>query len=329
MRKIRLGRTEAEVSAVGVGTWAHGGPKSVKGHEVGWSGHDDDQAASAIVEAFHAGIDHLDTADVYGDGNAERIIGSLWDRIPRDQVFLASKVGWDPGPFGQYYHPELVAARLDRSLDLLRTDYLDLYYLHHCDFGPDDERLDPVLEVLASAREAGKFRFLGLSDWTSSVVLRLGPKVDPDVVQVYRNILDDQYVDSGLAAWVREKDIGAVFFSALKHGLLLGKYTEPTSFPKGDMRNGIGEFRDPTALTRFARAREAVTKRFAGQTEPVLDALIGWTLDQKSASTLVGMRNRRQAQAAASLGRSLAEEDRKWLRRLYCDEPGETEEPSD
>ncbi len=321
MRRIRLGRTEAEISAVGIGTWAHGGPKSVGGHEVGWSGHDDAEAASAVLEAYAAGVDHFDTADVYGDGRAEGILGGLWDQIPRESVFLASKVGWDPGPYGQFYHPDLVASRLDRSLELLRTDHLDLYYLHHCDFGPGDERLDPVLEVLARAREAGKFRHLGLSDWASEKVLRVGRRVEPDVVQVYRNVLDDQYVTSGLASWVEERDLGAVFFSALKHGVLLGKYGEPVSFPKGDMRNGITEFRDPEALARFARCRKAVESRLSEHPEPVLHALIGALLGQKGSCALLGMRNRRQARAAAQLGQALTAEDAEWIRTIYRDGP--------
>ena len=317
MRRIRLGRAGVEVSAIGVGTWAHGGPKSIKGHEVGWSGHDDGRAAAAILDAFEAGINHIDTADVYGDGHSERIIGSLWDRMPREQVFLASKVGWDPGSYGQYYHPELVVARLERSLTLLGTDHLDLYYLHHCDFGPGDERLDPVLEVLGRAREAGKFRFLGLSDWASEKALRLCPRVDPDVVQIYRNVLDDQYVSSGLAAWVAEHDLGAVFFSALKHGVLLGKYVEPISFPEGDMRNGIAEFGDAGALARFARCRVAVEERFPKHPEPVLHALIGALLDQASSSALVGMRNEGQARAAAALGQVIGADDAAWIRAIY------------
>ena len=321
MNRIKLGRTGVEISAIGVGTWAHGGPKQVKGRQVGWAGQDDRLAREALVEAFESGIDHFDTADVYGDGRSERIIGSLWDRIPRDRLFLASKVGWDPGSHGQYYHPDLVSTRLERSLELMGTDYLDLYYLHHCDFGPDDSRLPAVLEVLDRARQAGKFRFLGLSDWDSSKVLRIGPTVDPDVVQVYRNVIDDQFRTSGLAAWVGERNLGAVFFSALKHGVLLGKYEQPTTFEAGDMRNQIGEFQDPEALERFSACRRAVEERFAGHREPVLQALSGALLTGGAAAgqecVLVGLRNPKQARAAARLGAPLSSAEAEWVRAIY------------
>ncbi|MFQ5350475.1 MAG: aldo/keto reductase, partial [Thermoanaerobaculia bacterium] len=102
MRRVRLGRTGVEVSAIACGTWAHGGPKKVGGMEVGWAGQDDGRAIDALMAAYECGITHWDTADVYGDGHAERLIGGLWDRVPRDEIFLASKVGWDPGSYGHF-----------------------------------------------------------------------------------------------------------------------------------------------------------------------------------------------------------------------------------
>ena len=96
MRRIRLGRTDTEVSSISVGTWGHGGARSVGGRPVGWSGHDDRQAAAALRRAYELGLNHWDTADVYGNGQAESLIGALWGDIPRDDIFLASKVGMGP-----------------------------------------------------------------------------------------------------------------------------------------------------------------------------------------------------------------------------------------
>ena len=85
MERIRLGRTDIEVPAVSVGTWGHSGPKTVGNRPVGWSGSDDDAASQALLQAFEAGIDHWDTADVYGDGRAEGLIGNLWSYHPARQ----------------------------------------------------------------------------------------------------------------------------------------------------------------------------------------------------------------------------------------------------
>ena len=270
------------------------------------------------MAAWERGIDHWDTADVYGDGRAERIIGCLWDRVPRREIFLASKVGWAPGPWKHYYHPELVRARVERSLAHLRTEQIDLYYLHHCDFGPEGRYLDGALEVLQRCREEGKIRFIGLSDWSSEKVLTYADRVQPDVVQPYRQLLDLGYETSGLADWVERNDAGVAFFSPLQHGLLLGKYERPPSFPEGDMRNGIPEFRDLDLLRHLRRCAAATRERFADHPQPVLHLLIGSLLsDSPTGCTLLGMRNPHQVEAAAAVGELLSEDDLRWARELY------------
>ncbi len=318
MRKVRLGRTGVHVSAIACGTWAYGGLKKVGGMEVGWAGHDDERASDALVAAYESGITHWDTADVYGEGHAEQLIGGLWDRVPREEVFLASKVGWDTGSYRHFYHPRLIEERIDRSLRYLKTDRIDLFYLHHCDFGPQDRYLDGAVEALRRARDAGKLRFLGLSDWSSEKVVRFAPRVDPDVVQPYRNVVDDAYASSGLQAWVDENDAGVAFFSPLRHGLLLGKYEQPTSFPVGDHRNRIEEFGDAAALARLRDCRAAVELRFPGRQDAVLHALTGALLSEApTGCVLLGMRQRRHATAAAGLGEPLSADEAAWVRELY------------
>ena len=319
MQTIRLGRTGAEVPAIGVGTWAHGGPSlDEDADSVGWSGHDDEESRRALLAAWEHGLTHWDTADVYGDGHAEELIGSMWGEVPREEVFLASKVGWDRGGHGHYYHPRLVRDHMERSLRLLRTDALDLYYLHHCDFGPDDRYLDDALDLLLRFREEGKFRFLGLSDWDNGKAARLAPRVDPDVVQPFRNLWDDSYAESGLQRWVEGHDAGACFFSPLKHGLLLGKYPAPQEFPEGDFRRNIPQFADAEALARLRRAAEGARGLFPRHPNPVLHAVVdGLLTGARGACVLLGQRDPRQVAAAATLGEPLSDEEAAAVRRLY------------
>lgn len=301
-----------------LGTWSYGGAKTVGNRAVGWAGHNDELAAQALQRAYDLGVRHWDTADAYGDGQAERLIGGLWNSVDRQQVFLASKVGWDPGSYGHFYHPDQIRNQLERSLQYLGTDHLDLYYLHHCDFGKQGEYLDPALEVIQEAQQAGKIRFIGLSDWSSKKVLRYAERVQPDVVQPYRNLLDDEYADSGLQAWVETAGAGVAFFSPLKHGLLLGKYTEPATFPEGDMRSGIAAFGDTEELARLRHCRREVEKRFGEHPQPVLWAVLGALLaDAQGACVLLGMRNPEQASAAAEAGEALSAADAEWVRNLY------------
>ncbi|HEX8251688.1 MAG TPA: aldo/keto reductase [Thermoanaerobaculia bacterium] len=319
MRTIRLGRTNVQVPAVSLGTWGHGGPRVTdNGVSVGWSGHDDDEAKAAIVAAYRNGITHWDTADAYGDGHAETLIGQLWSEVPRDEIFLATKFGYIYGPANHPYDPKFMREQAERSLRNMNTDVIDLHYFHHCDFGPDDHYLDGAIETMRRLRDEGKVRFIGLSDWDATRLMRVIERIDPDVVQPYRNLVDDDYESSGLKAYVDAHDLGVAFFSPLKHGLLLGKYDHPVEYGEGDFRSGVGDFRDPEAIERYKRAAAAMRRRFASHTEPVLHAVIGALLTgNDTACVLLGQRNPRQVASAAAVGEALSGEDAQWVRAEY------------
>jgi myo-inositol catabolism protein IolS len=319
MRTIRFGRTNVQVPAVSLGTWGHGGPRVTEtGASVGWGGHDDGEAKAAIVEAYRNGITHWDTADAYGDGHSELLIGELWSEVPREEIFLATKFGYIEGPAKHPYDPRFMREQAERSLQNMRTDVLDLYYFHHCDFGPDDRYLDGAIEVMRRLRDEGKVRFIGLSDWNAANIMRVIERVDPDVVQPYRNLVDDAYESSGLKQYVDAHDLGVAFFSPLKHGLLLGKYDHPVNYGEGDFRSNVADFRDPEAIERYRRASAATRERFASHAEPVLHAVVGALLTANpTACVLLGQRNPRQVAAAAAVGEALAPEDAAWVRKQY------------
>lgn len=318
MRTVRFGRTGVEVSAVSLGTWAHGGPNIVSGRPVGWFGVVESEVRKSLQMAWDEGICHWDTADVYGDGRAEQIIGESWGSIPRDTVFLASKVGWDPGSHSHYYHPEQIRRQLESSLRNLRTDHIDLYYFHHCDFGPNGEYLDEAVDLLQSFRSDGKIRFIGLSDWKCEAITRYADRVDPDVVQCYRNAVDDTYASSGLKKWVEEKDAGVAFFSPFKHALLLGIFEGPVTFGYGDHRSSLPDFRDYGLISRLRACRIELENRFSHLEEPVIHGLVGALLtDAPTSCVLVGQHRAEHIKAAARVGEALSEAEAKWVKQLF------------
>src|SRR5437763_5543275 len=273
MRTLRFGRTNAHVPAISLGTWGHGGPAMGGGFSVGWSGHDDRLAKAALVEAHRQGITHWDTADAYGHGHAEQLIGQVFaEGVPRKDIFLASKFGFQRGGADHFYDPAYMREQCEISLRDLQTDVIDLYYFHHCDFGPNDEYFDEALATVRRFRDEGKIRFIGLSDWDARKIMKFIDRVDPDVVQPIRNLIDDDYEPSGLKKHVDDHDLGVAFFSPLKHGLLPGKYEQPVEFPAGDMRGTTAEFRYAAALARMRGARDEVIRRFPGREGPVLRA---------------------------------------------------------
>jgi len=318
VRKVRFGRTNVEVPAVSLGTWGHGGPGMSDGISVGWSGHDDALAKEALLTAYRNGITHWDTADAYGEGHAEQLIGEMWDDVPRRDIFLASKFGWVKGPHDHYYDAKFMRSQCERSLRLMRTDIIDLYYFHHCDFGARDEYFEGALETMRALQREGKIRFVGLSDWDLRKIMKFIDRVDPDVVQPFRNLVDDDYEPSGLKKYVDTHDLGVAFFSPIKHGLLLGKYDEPVQYPKGDFRSRIAEFNDRGFLERMKRAAAEMRKRFPNEREPVLHAVIGALLaGNPTACVLLGQRNAKQAAAAAAIGEMLSESDAAWVKKTY------------
>lgn len=318
MNTVRFGRTGVETSTICLGTWGHGGASTVGGRPVGWFGTDDHESRSSLLRAYSAGITHWDTADVYGAGRAERLIGSCWTEIPRGDVFLSTKVGWDPGSHGHYYHPEQIRRQLESSLRNLQTDWIDVYYLHHCDFGAQDEYLDEAVDLLRSFQSAGKIRFIGLSDWKSEAIVKSARRVDPDAIQCYRNVVDDTYATSGLKRWVDDNDVGVAFFSPLKHALLLGVFEGPVTFGDGDHRGALPEFRDYGLISRLRSCRRELEKRFHHHSEPVLHGLTGALMaDAPTGCVVLGLRRQEHVEAAGRVGEPLSPEDALWVRRLY------------
>lgn len=318
MRKVVLGRTNTKVSAISLGTWAYGGASMSGNFSVGWGGQNDLDSKNALLSAWENNIDHWDTADVYGNGKSESTIGEMWGDIPREDIFLATKVGWDKGAYSYWYNPKHMVNNLERSLKNLNTGYVDLVYLHHCNFGKNGEYFDDALEVVNKFKDQGKTRFIGLSDWSNISILKYIEKCDPDVVQPYRNVMDDDYIKSGLGSYVDKHNMGVCFFSPIKHGLLTGKYKNPTTFDRGDHRSGVKDFANQAIIDKMHQNKILLEKRFKDHKHPtmhgVIDALFN---DSSNACVLLGQRNVKQVQVASTLGNLMSDQDSQWVKSIY------------
>ena len=318
MRKIILGRTNTTVSAISLGTWAFGGENKIGKKSVGWANQSDRDSRSVLIKAWEKNINHWDTADVYGEGHSERIIGSMWEDIPRNSIFLATKVGWDMGPFSHWYHPKHMKNKIEESLTNLKTDYIDLLYLHHCNFGKQDEYFDDAVEVLKSFQSQGKIRFTGLSDWSNERIVKYLDTCNPDVIQPYRNIMDNTYEESGLKNIVNKNNLGVCFFSPLKHGLLTGKYKTTAVFKDGDHRSGIKDFQNKNKIKKIMLNCEKLEKKFLHHENPIMHGIVNALFfDSPTGCVLLGQRNIKQVETASSLGEILSEEDTSWVKSLY------------
>ena len=143
-------------------------------------------------------------------------------------------------------------------------------------------------------------------------------KVNPDVVQPYRNVMDDSYISSGLKEWIDEKNAGVCFFSPIKHGLLTGKYDKPVKFGNGDFRSRISDFSDEKIIKLMQKNKNLLEEKFSDHPHPVMKGIIDSLLyDAPSGCVLLGQRNVDQVNIAITLGGILSKNDVEWIKSLY------------
>jgi aryl-alcohol dehydrogenase-like predicted oxidoreductase len=238
-----LGRSGIEVSSLGLGCWAIGGPWTFNGAQAGWSEVDDTESVRALRRAFELGITFFDTAANYGAGHSERVLGRAFAG-QRDEVVIATKFGYDVDDaarsvsnYGGTEDDGDVAghlrADLDASLRRLDTDYVDVYQLHvgSLTLARALEARDVLDELVA----VGKVRTYGWSTDRTDVIRPFATSPGCGVVQQGLSVLDDDNPE--LLALCEELDLASINRSPLGMGLLTGKFTADTTFPTDDQRH--------------------------------------------------------------------------------------------
>ncbi|MEU9963752.1 aldo/keto reductase [Streptomyces malaysiensis] len=263
-----LGRSGIEVSALGFGCWAIGGEwRSADGEPLGWGRVDDDESVRAIRRALDLGVTFFDTADVYGTGHSERILGRALGKH-RAEVVVATKWGnlFDERTrirHGQDDSPDHVRRALTASLRRLDTDHVDLYQLHISDVAP--ERAARLRDICEELVREGLIRAYAWStdDPARAAVFAEGPHCT--AVQHRLNVLQDAHELLVLCA---ESDLASINRSPLAMGLLTGKHTAGRSLENGDIRNAPPAWlpgfiadagADPAWLRRVDALRDILT----------------------------------------------------------------------
>jgi aryl-alcohol dehydrogenase-like predicted oxidoreductase len=202
---------------------------------------DDAESLATIRRALELGVTMLDTADVYGAGANERLVGeAIAGR--RDEVVVATKFGQVRGPKGEpggvRGDANYVREACDASLARLGTGHIDLYYLHRVD---PDVPIEETVGAMAELVEAGKVRHLGLSEANAQTVRR-AHKVHPLTALQTEYSLWTREVETEILPTVRELGIGFVAYSPLGRGFLTGRFRRPEDVPEGDSRRGHPRF---------------------------------------------------------------------------------------
>jgi aryl-alcohol dehydrogenase-like predicted oxidoreductase len=242
MQARRLGWTDLAVSPLGLGCWAIGGPTQFRGSQFGWGQIDEGEAIRAIQVALDGGITFIDTADIYGTGQSERIVGqALAGR--RDRVLVATKFGltfdeYSGNMTGRDASPTYIRQACEASLRRLGTEYIDLYQFHIGDYDPAN--VQPVLDALDELVAEGKVRYYAWGTEPEGA-RRFVARGHSPAVQFGLNMLTMFFAEADqMLSFCDENDLAAIINGPLGKGLLTGKFTEATRFADSDLRQQRG-----------------------------------------------------------------------------------------
>lgn len=296
MQAKRLGRNGPELSVVGFGAWEAGA-----GSEWGES-PPEQQVLEAIRAVFDTGVNWIDTAEVYGDGRSEEVVGkAIAGR--RDEVLVATKVA--PKPEGTGFRPEEVRQACEGSLGRLGTDRIDVYQLHW----PDESGV-PVEETwgaMAALVDDGKVRWIGVSNFDRGLIERCLGVRHVDSLQQELSML--QLAERDHIRWCGEQGIGVVSYGPLAYGLLTGAISADTRFDQTDFRGGFEEwdfFRQmfaPGKLDRSLAVVDGVRPIAERLGVTIAQLTLAWNFHQAGVtSAIAGSRNPAHVRSNAAAG---------------------------
>jgi aryl-alcohol dehydrogenase-like predicted oxidoreductase len=283
MNRVRLGMTGLEVTPIAFGTWQLGGE---------WGAFDESQAIAAIRHARELGINFFDTAQAYGFGASERLLGrALRDelRTRREEVVIATKGGLridEHRGLVRDSSPAWLRRGVDESLAALGVEHIDLYQVHW----PDPATpLAETAEALDELVWEGKIRHVGVSNFDVAQMIEFARTHAVETLQPPYHLFRRD-IESDVLPYSREHDIGVIVYGTLAHGLLTGGMDLQTTFAADDWRSNSPMFEGETFERNLGTVREL--ERFAADRGHTVSQLaIAWTLANPSVDVaIVGAR---------------------------------------
>jgi len=319
MNYRKLGKTGFEVSEISLGTWQVGGK---------WGSKFDHSLAESILrEAIEGGVNFIDTADIYSDGESETASGKI-ARQSEKRIYVATKCGRKLQPHvSKSYTPEVMRSFVEESLKRLETECLDLIQLH-CP--PIEVYYRPeIFGEFEKMKQEGKILNLGVSVEKVEEALKAIEFDNVSTIQIIYNIFR-QRPDEMLFARAREKNVGLIIRVPLASGLLSGKYSSSTRFGPGDHRffnrNGMmfdkGETFSGVPYEKGLEVVESLKKLFPENT-PLAHVALRWILMHEEVSCIIpGASSPEQVRTNLLSGEfpPLSEVQMTAINRLYTDE---------
>ena len=295
MQQRRLGKTDMQLTTVGLGTWAMGGP-----WQYGWGAQDDNDSVATIHKAIDKGINWIDTAPAYGLGHSEELIGQAL-RQTKHKPYVSTKCGllWNNKKEKvSCLERQSIRRECHASLERLGIETIDLYQMHWPD---PDEEIEDAWEEMAQLVEEGKVRYLGASNYSVAQLERVGKihpvaSLQPPYSMLHREVEDE------LLAYCTQHDIGVVVYSPMQRGLLTGTFSPQrlTELAPDDHRLKHPDFQEPRFSATLALV-EQLKKIAQRHGRTCAQLAISWVLRRREVTAaIVGAR--RPEQIAETVG---------------------------
>ncbi len=233
MKYSLLPKTNLKISAIGLGT------NAVGGHNL-YENLNEEDGKNLVRAALDNGITFIDTADVYGTGRSEELVGEVLKEYPRDRYVLATKGGSDWRTGNRNNSPGYLRKAVEESLGRLQLDAIDLYYIHW----PDNET--PVKEAVAELsrlKREGKIKAIGVSNFSLEQLKEANSEGEISAIQLQYHMLD-RSIEKDILPYCLENDITVVPYGPLAFGILGGKYDEDFLLEDGDWRKSVPLFQE-------------------------------------------------------------------------------------
>lgn len=302
MNKRTLGHTDIEISPIIMGMWQAG--------KQFWVGVDDRETTAAVRAALDAGVNAFDTAEDYGNGHSERIVGAALAGV-RDRAVIMTKV-WSTN-----LSRERVFAACHASLERLGTDYIDLYQIHWPS-GAWDSPVVPIEETMGALSELlrqGKIRAIGVSNFTAEET-REAAEYGPIASNQPPYSLFFRHADRELRPYCERAGITSLAYSPLAQGLLTGRVHPGDTFAESDPRSDNKLFA-PEHADVVERAQAQLAAMAEQKACTMAQLALAWTIAQPMTCAIPGARNPEQAVAnARAMDVTLSPEDLEALDRI-------------
>jgi aryl-alcohol dehydrogenase-like predicted oxidoreductase len=288
-----LGNSDLQITRVGFGAWAAGGP----GWEFSWGPQDDADSIAAIHRALELGVNWIDTAAVYGMGHSEEVVARALKQWPgaRPYVFTKCVLRWDSnGKISQNHSAESIRQECEDSLRRLETGVIDLYQIHWPprDNGP---QLEEAWQTLAALQKEGKVRYIGVSNFDTAQ-MRRAQAIEPITSNQSPCSIIRRAIEAEVLPYCQQQGIGVISYAPMASGLLTGGMTREraASLPVGDFRSRNPEFREPK-LSKNIELVERLRKVGARHERGPGEVAIAWVLRHPAITgAIVGARNAKQ-----------------------------------